>query len=607
MYKKIYIAILAISLVSGCKKDPFKVAPTDQYSTGGYPQSTADLNSILAAGYSNLRDQGYLGFHFLPKALSNSMHTVNSLFNGDGSWNEMANTNLATTNQYALEAWQTMYTGVKNCNTTIAAAALFNSKFAKPEDAADVNVILGQAYFLRGFYYMQLETLFGEAYITTAGGGDKMGVPIYNGLPTDLSSTQVGRSSVKDVWNFIEADLKKSAELLKGKVWSGNDRGRVTEWSAKGLLGKAYVYTQDWNNAKTTLLDVIQNSGKTLMPFAKYKDAFNGNTANEFNEESLFELNVDNDSKGGYGIYSGAANATALNGLIWAPWSLGGDGKPEGAFALGYGNEFMHDANIPRFGFPLGTAYDLVANPKYTGSNPSYKNPEKIMDPAYKTASIAVRDNKTADPRLFVNGLQPWVDSVRFNGVNYAPSAKPNGLAYNTGVYGWSVRKYAPTLYNENTGEGNAPTNSIADAWNYYILRMADVYLLYAEASKGAGDNSTALEYLNKVKRRAYSLPINTPSAVVDYKSLTDQTSAIADPVLGNNPLYYERWAELFNEGSWWFDVCRWRIGKSEAAYYKTAINITGAFRWDDNKSYVWPIPMNEMNSNSKMKQNPGY
>jgi hypothetical protein len=54
MYKKIYIAILAISLVSGCKKDPFKVAPTDQYSTGGYPQSTADLNSILAAGYSNL-------------------------------------------------------------------------------------------------------------------------------------------------------------------------------------------------------------------------------------------------------------------------------------------------------------------------------------------------------------------------------------------------------------------------------------------------------------------------------------------------------------------------------------------------------------------------
>lgn len=224
-------------------------------------------------------------------------------------------------------------------------------------------------------------------------------------------------------------------------------------------------------------------------------------------------------------------------------------------------------------------------------------------NPVYKQAALQVRANKTADPRLFVNALQPWVDSLRFDGVNYAPAAKPNFYAGNTGVYGWGVKKYAPITYNENVGLNN---NGVADAWNYYLLRMADVYLLYAEASINSGDNPTGLEYINKVKRRAYGYPINVVSAV-DYQSLSDNTVAAGDPVLGTKPLYYERWAELFNEGHWWFDVCRWRIGPSEAAYYKTAINVNGPLTFNESKSYSWPIPISELNTNSKIKQNPGY
>ena len=535
------------------------------------------------------------------------MNTVNSFYNGDQACNEMANTNLTVGNSHSSDAWQALYTGVKNCNVLFNGVNLYNTKYAKASDSLSVNYILGQAHFLRAYYYFELECLYGESYITTNGGGDKMGVPIFDEIPTDLESTQKARSTVSEVWAFIENDLKEAATLLKGKVWDGDNVGRVTEWSAKGLLGKAYVFTQDWADAKTTLLDVIQNSGKTLMPYAQYHDAFNGNPANEFNNESLFELNIDPDAKGGYGIYSGAANATAIDGLIWAPWALGGDGTEGGSFPLGYGNEFLHDQNVLRFGYSIGSNYSLVANPNYNITiGPRYDNPKMIMDPVYKAKALAVRVNQTADPRLFVNALQPWVDSLKFDGQHWAPSAKPNFLAGNTNVYGWSVRKYAPTLYNENRVQRNDPSGSVADAWNYYLLRLADVYLLYAEASAESGDATTALEYLNKVKRRAYGYPVDSPSPI-DYKSLTDKTSAINDPVLGNNPLYYERWAELFNEGHWWFDVCRWRIGKSEAAYYGTAINVNGPFQWDDNKSYSWPIPLSEINANSKIVQNPGY
>lgn len=613
MTKKLYIsALLTVSLLAGCRKDLPNVADPAKYSTANYPATVNDLQSVLAAGFSNLRDQNLFGFNLLPKALSNATHTANSAYGGDVNWNEMANTNLSITNSFSTGAYTSLFTGVKNCNVTLAGADhLTSASMLSADDLQTVNYIRGQAYFLRAFYYMWLECLYGESYITPTTGGDKMGVPIYNGVPADLASTQVARSSARDVWNFIENDLKQSATLLKGKVWSGVDIGRPSEWAAKGLLGKAYVYTQDWTNAKTALLDVIQNSGKTLMPFAKYADAFDGNSANEFNEESLFELNVDPDGKGNdYGIYGGkAANATTIDGLIWPAWALGDDGTEGAAQPLGYGNEIVHDKNITRFGFNIGY-YNLVANPAYTGSNPTQNNPQLIMDPVYRAKALAVRTNKTADPRLFVNTVQPWIDQVKPNGTTVYPASKPNFYAGQVNTYGFSFRKYSPVNYNVNSPSqlaGNSSTASgPADAWNYYLLRMADVYLLYAEACANSGDNGNALEYLNKVHRRAYSYPINGASPV-DYTSLTATTAAINDPVLGNNPLYYERFAELFNEGYWWFDVCRWRIGKSEATYYGTALNLSGPIQWDDSKSYVWPIPLAEINSNSKIKQNPGY
>lgn len=602
MKKVLFIIFSAALVITGCKKDPVNVAPTDSYAVSKYPATLADLNSILGPAYSNLRDPNLFGFNLLPKALANCTHTANSAYGGDAGWNEMTNMNLSITNSYVDGAWRSFYTGVKNCNVFLNAVQVYKQNYMKPADQATVDQMSGQAYFLRAFYYFQLECYFGESYITTAGGGDKMGVPLQDKFITSLDSAQKPRSTVRQTWDFIISDLKQAATLLKGKVWTGNDQGRASEWAAKALLGKAYVFTQDWPNAKTTLLDVIQNSGKTLMPYSKYRDAFIGISANEFNEESLFELNIDQDSKGNYGVYGNTPNATSINGLIWPPWALGNDGTEGNANPLGYGNEIMHDKNVLRFGYKNGT-YNLVNNPAFDASKPAtYKNPKQVMDPVYKTNSLLVRANKTADPRLYVNGLEPWLDSVKFDGQNWYPVSRPNFYANQSDKYGWSIRKYSPIFNNiNNVGP--------ADACNIYFLRMADVYLLYAEAAKGGGDNATALEYVNKVKRRAYDQPINAPSAF-DYASLTAATSAAGDPVLGNNPLYYERWAELFNEGHWWFDLCRWRIGKSEATYYGTAINLSGnPINWSDQKSYSWPIPLSEINSNAKMvrQQNPGY
>src|ERR1700761_8526582 len=241
MLKKIFIAVLAISLMAGCKKDPVNVGPTNSFSTSSYPKTVADLQTVLVSAYANLRDPGLYGFFLLPKALSNSMHTINSVYNGDPAWNEMANTNLTVGNTYVGNAWQALYVGVKDCNVTLAAAQqlMTLNPNLSASDKATVNLIIGQAYCLRGWYYMELECLFGEKYLGASGAnGTAQGVPIYNGLPTNLAATQVARSSVADTWAFIINDFKQAATLLKGQVWGAADAARVTQWTAEGLLGK---------------------------------------------------------------------------------------------------------------------------------------------------------------------------------------------------------------------------------------------------------------------------------------------------------------------------------------------------------------------------------
>jgi len=602
MNKKISSALLGIALLTGCAKSPVNVGPPNQYSTSNYPNTIDGLNSVLAPCYSDLRDGNLYGFNLLAKALASCTHTANAPTE-DAFWNEMGATNVSVPNTYVDGAWQAFFAGVKNCNVLLSAADFFVANYAKSTDLPTVNLIRGQAYFMRAFYYFQLECYFGEDNILSPTATDTLGVPIFTTVPSSLADAQQPRSSIKAVWALIESDLTQAATLLKGQVWTGNDVDRVNDWSAKALLGKAYLFTKDYANAKTTLLDVISNSGKSLMAYDEYLNSFLGIPSAKANQEALFELNVDSVSNGDYGVYGSTPNSTTINGLIWCPWALGADGTEGSAQAMGYGNEVIHDQNVLRFGFNLGY-YKLVTNPNFNSSlAPSYNNPAQIMDPVYKQASLAARTDNTVDPRIYVNCLQPWVDSVMPDGKTWYPVSKPGYYDNGPTAYGWSFRKYAPVFNNiNNLGP--------ADVSDIYFLRLADVYLCYAEACMNSGDNADALEYLNKVKRRAYNYPVNSASPI-DYKSLTDQTSAAnaGDPVLGNNPLYYERWAELFNEGHWWFDICRWHLGASEAAFYKQADNYPAGPLAFNNNMYAWPIPLNELNSNPAIQkqQNPGY
>ncbi len=141
-----------------------------------------------------------------------------------------------------------------------------------------------------------------------------------------------------------------------------------------------------------------------------------------------------------------------------------------------------------------------------------------------------------------------------------------------------------------------APT-TIGHANDYPFLRFADILLIHAEAAAMAEGNPvpSAIESLNKIKRRAYGYPSSTPSPK-DYPVSGWTLESFRSAVL------QERGYELFMEGKRWLDLKR--MGKVKevilANLGKTVKDI----------HLFWPIPQQEIDTNPEMDQsdqNPGY
>lgn len=573
---KIFHQFLLLFVLTGllsCSDDFVNVENPGALSPSQYPGSVTDLEQLLTGVYATQHATGLYGHTMLGKNLWLWDHTLDLSWQGTPTWIQMGQNNSQPNDSFLYDTWRELWRGVQRSNTLLASIETYRQK--APNDAAAIDLIKGQALFLRAWYYFHLVSFWGEGF-NAATDGAKMGVPIITEIAPGLEATQVPRKTVKEGWDFVISDLKAAESLLKSTNWTGaTDKYKVSGWAVKGFLGKVYAYQADWANAKTYLGDVVTNSGKSLVSFDVYKDMFNGK--NEFTSESLFELNlnVDMTARGGDDQSMGSSI-----GMVIAPTYVSDNG---GQAASAWSNVFPHAKNIARFGFNEGHYF----KPGTTSANIAN------VDPAYITRSLEAKKKQTVDPRLWVACYQPYVDSMVVNGKKRPISHYLDITELD--MEAWSFRKFTnPT--------GTEAEINMSNGANFPWLRLADVYLLYAETLTHSGDNAGALEYINKVKRRAYGLPVNTPSAM-DYKSLTDLTKA-TDAVLKNDPLKYERWAELFGEGHWWLDVRRWQIGDKEAAYYQRIRG--GAIQWDPT-DYAQPIPINEITANVNMRQNPGY
>lgn len=321
-------------------------------------------------------------------------------------------------------AYETYYQGIYRANQVLA-----NVPAIEFQDAALKNRILGQAYFLRGLYLFHAVNMFKN-------------VP----LPTELAVYYPQKSQAEG-WAQVIADFKAAAELLPNSYngISGPDagqKGRATKGAALGYLGKAYLFTKDFANAKTAFKQVIDLGVYSLV--SNYRDNFT--TANENNSESLFEVQFSRDA-GGVDLGWGGAPASG-----WGKTS---------ARAITYG---------PRgFGF--------------TDVQPTWALFNEFHEEKTKTGDL--------DPRLDVTIFYNK-PGVKLYGKDFATYYASSAADLND----LFCRKY------QNSDGEFADEFDWRSGINERLLRYADILLMYAECLNETGDTQGAYTYIQIVRNR---------------------------------------------------------------------------------------------------------
>jgi starch-binding outer membrane protein, SusD/RagB family len=252
-------ALLTLAMFfSSCKKDYLTRDPYNAVALGSAITSEADLSVALNGVYGGLRATDLFG-RTLP--LKGDLMADNTFVTTSNSNRYITVNNFTTTvaDAYAAAIWSNSYVVIKNANNMIKASAGLGN-------TVNVNQYAGEAYAIRALMYFELVRNYAHPY--TASPTDP-GVPIVpDNLVFDPTITDVkpARSTVKDVYTQVIADLEKAYSLMT--LYRGS--GYFSKYAARALEARVYQNMGDWPNAKTMALDVINNSGWVMLSSTAY-------------------------------------------------------------------------------------------------------------------------------------------------------------------------------------------------------------------------------------------------------------------------------------------------------------------------------------------------
>ena len=287
--KPFFLAVLLIAALSGCNKDFLVKSPEYSVNTANFFKTKDDAISAINGAYQPLQ---------WPKLYNMRMWTTdimagNSIVGAGGGSDGIETTNEAnfvTTpdNPGVLDLWRGPWPGILRTNIILEKVP------AMDINEALKNRILGEAHFLRGFYYFILVRFFG-------------GVPLIIKPVNPGDDLRPKRASKTDVYNQIILDFQKAADLLPARnTYTGSDVGRAGKGAAEGMLAKVYLTLGDWQKT-VDLCNSVKALGFALNP--SYADNFDPSQKNSI--ESLFEIQYTGNA--GYNFWSNENQASWLS------------------------------------------------------------------------------------------------------------------------------------------------------------------------------------------------------------------------------------------------------------------------------------------------------
>ncbi|MET3877435.1 RagB/SusD family nutrient uptake outer membrane protein [Chitinophaga sp. OAE865] len=432
--KKIFAAIIVTGLMASCSKSFLETLPINTITEEDFYKTPADAYQALVSAYSVLNWDGYGNI-----ALSSEIASDECFGGGgtsDNGWNQWDKS--IKMNDLNSNAWKKYYTGIYRANKLIQKIDAVDFK----GDDATKKRYVGEAHFLRAYFYFDLVRMFGHVPLLTA--------------PLEPGNYNILQASPDSVYMLIANDLKLAAGNLPATPFASiptGEYGRATKWAAEALLGRVFLYYTGYYSkpdiagvlsqadAIAAVDDVINNSGHSLIP--KYRN--------------LFRASAENTA-----AYAGQNNA-------------------EGVFTIQYTYLGLGDQNQQN-----GNRMQVMIGIRSQELGPYYKG--------WGAATV----NEALFHSYAPGDTRQTASIISINGEGFADTYTLGDQAQYTGFF---IKKYTP-LKDKNPDDlgGNFQWDNFD---NYVVIRFADVLLMGAELNLTT-NAAKAQEYLDRVRDRAF-------------------------------------------------------------------------------------------------------
>jgi hypothetical protein len=562
------IPALFLLLHTACNETDFLVEkPLSFYSPENSYMTKADFQAAVNNLYVTLRlpyyDMGddqialYYGNDFAYNATAFLPGQLDKL-------NDYNNVMIPTYSP-VLYYWVNYYSLIRDANTVI-------SRLDAPESLvgeADKEVFKAEALFFRAYAYRSLAHLFG-------------GVPILKEEVTGAKRDYV-RATREDTYRQSISDLKDAIVHLP--AIEAARPGQASKQAAQHLLSEVYLSLRDWDNAIQAASALISYQGVGIMTerFGSaateegdpYRDLFMPNNQNRTsgNREALFVVQYDM-------LPSGTHHPGSSTGFNWPrmilPMSFNLTAKDDGGATLFL--TFSDKKGGRGIGWARPTShflYDIWTD----GAKDCRNSPYTI-----------VRDFRVDNPASKHFGKWIVADSVYLEFANNPTDSVRNWYPFlmKTAI----TKNFPPDLYkskdpSDTTAFGERllqgmPNYSYMD---HYLFRLAETYLIRAEAYLGKNDKNAAAADINVIRNRANATPATPAEITIDY---------ILD----------ERLRELYTEEQRMMTLCRLSLHYDRTKRYNPYAGVS-----IQPHHNLWPIPYSEIERNSlaPLEQNAGY
>lgn len=575
---------------------------------------------------------------FNPEADNRMTHQVDlgnfRAWESTGNWLKRDGSSTST-NKFDHGIWNHAWYCIRKCNL-----GLQNIDKLVTGSADEKKLIEGQLYFFRAWWHEELMEYFG-------------GMPYVDTFLADNAEQRLPRLSYQECADKAAADFRKAADLLPinwdkttaGLATQGKNDLRINKIMALGYLGKTYLwaasplmkngaqtgaskngktYDYDQEYAKKAaeafgeLLSLVE-TGQTQYALAEfnYSDIYNHEKAPVANScfSDIFYTKKQNWKMPGTveAIFRGPS--ADFNGSNWNTSKVFG---PKVQKVVAHDNVIHQPtANlVEAYGMANGEPIYLVENGQYV------LNPKSGFEPEYPF--------KNRDPRFYhdivfdgfkyLNGTPGQYADLQYCQLYTGGNMRSIANASRTGYF---IQKLVPHTCNEVDKDYDWGA-----ALHCYLpyMRLADIYLMYAEAcaafggasGKSSNFSKTAEDAINTLRDRCGAGHV-APEFVADSHKFMDEVRR-------------EREVELSFEGFRFCDLQRWLLlteapynqkfsqefdrvenadfyknkdaKNAKVANYRRKLILTRNF---DAKHYWFPLPIKETQISSEFKQNPGW